>query len=339
MSSKKRRKRSCPFASARKPAKRTRTKEFCSAWAETLAVSDKGSYFNQEMWLQEAKEESVDENAVSASRMKISVPVDSLQDSERDEGVECREESWQRLNGRTIVSGETLVEKLEEAVCCRVCHADVTLLENVNSKSGLGSTWTVDCSDEKCPSKERNTPFNTTPRGKGFEINRAAVLGFRTIARGHTAASKMLSFLGLKPINKQHWTENTKKIEEEAEKALQKELDRAAFGVKEWKFANGELECTREELPDVVVDAGVTIDASWSSRGWSATDAVIAAISADTGKVVDVVHMCSFCSECRKMAKKREDGEVSRLEYLTWFTSHEKKCYLNHEGSSAVSFH
>jgi len=53
-----------------------------------------------------------------------------------------------------------------------------------------------------------------------------------------------------------------------------------------------------------VVDAGVTIDASWSSRGWSATDAVIAAISVDTGKVVDVVHMCSFCSECRKMAKK-----------------------------------
>ena len=275
---------------------------------------------------------------LSASRIKISIPADSLQDSERDEGDECHKEPWQRLNGRTIVSGETLVEKLEEAVCCRVCHADVTLLENVNSRSGLDSTWTVDCSYEQCPSKESNTLFNTMPRGKGFKINRAAVLGFRTIARGHTTASKMLSFLSLKPINKQYWTENATKIEE-AERALQKELDRAAFGVKEWKFANGELECTCEELPIVVVDASVTIDASWSSRGWSATDAVIAAISVDTGKVVDVVHMCSFCCESQKMAKKREDGEVSHLEYLAWFTSHEEKCYLNHEGSSAVSFH
>ena len=73
------------------------------------------------------------ENAVTASRLKI--PTESLQDAEREDDGEYCEESWQRFKGRTIMSGETLVEKLHEAVCCRVCHPDVTFLENVNCKS------------------------------------------------------------------------------------------------------------------------------------------------------------------------------------------------------------
>ena len=109
------------------------------------------------------------------------------------------------------------------------------------------------------------------------------------------------------------------------------------FEVKERKFALDLLDCTREQLGEVVVDCGVTIDASWCSRGWSATDAVIAAISVDTGKVVDVVHMSSSCPECNKMEQRKKEGEVSRLEYLSWFTKHEPNCYLNNEGSSAVS--
>ena len=156
--------------------------------------------------------------------------------------------------------------------------------------------------------------------------------------RGHAAASKLFSFLGLKPITKNYWSKNTKKIEKEAKNLLEK---KAAFEVKEYKLALGELDYTREQLSDVVVNAGITIDASWCSRGWSATDAVIAAISVNTGKVVDVVHMSSSCSECKKMEKKKKkkktDGEVSRLEYLSWFTKHEPDCYLNDDGSSAVS--
>ena len=61
------------------------------------------------------------------------------------------------------------------------------------------------------------------------------------------------------------------------------------------------MDCSLEELDDTIVDAGVMFSASWSSRGWSATDAVVAAISADTGKVVNVVHMSSSCTECKRM--------------------------------------
>lgn len=80
--------------------------------------------------------------------------------------------------------------------------------------------------------KQKNVPFNTTARAKGFEINRASVLAFRTIGRGNAAASKAFSFLGLKPINDRYWTDHTTRIDEEDNKALQKELDEGAFQVK-----------------------------------------------------------------------------------------------------------
>ena len=39
----------------------------------------------------------------------------------------------------------------------------------------------------------------------------------------------------------------------------------------------------------------------------------------------------------KEMEKKKTDGELSRLEYLSWFTKREPNCYQNQDGSSAVS--
>jgi len=55
-----------------------------------------------------------------------------MEDAEREDDGEYCGESWQRLKGRMIMLGGTLAEKLNEAVCCRVCQPDVTFLENVN---------------------------------------------------------------------------------------------------------------------------------------------------------------------------------------------------------------
>ena len=119
----------------------------------------------ESMLKEEAKEE-----IVSESHSK------KLKPSQDHEGTEDSEVSWQVLKGRMIVSGETLAEMLHKEVCYRVCQAVVTLLENVNCRSGLGSTWIINYSNEQCPLKESNRSFNTTDRRKGFEINRAAVL-------------------------------------------------------------------------------------------------------------------------------------------------------------------
>ena len=58
----------------------------------------------------------------------------------------------------------------------------VKLLENVSSKTGLGSTWPVRCKYENCLSQITNDPFSTTERieqNRVFEINCSSVVGFR----------------------------------------------------------------------------------------------------------------------------------------------------------------
>ena len=42
--------------------------------------------------------------------------------------------------------------------------------------------------------------------------------------------------------------DHTKKIEGEAKRLLEKELNRTSRGVKEWKFSNGELNCSLEDV-------------------------------------------------------------------------------------------
>ena len=109
-------------------------------------------------------------------------------------------ETWQKIHGHAIVAGERLQEKINESVTCRFCQGSVQLVENLGSKSGLGSVWMFQCQNESCPSQECNLPFPTTEKSRAFAINRASVLGFRAIGGGHAAASKVFSFLS--PINK-----------------------------------------------------------------------------------------------------------------------------------------
>ena len=56
----------------------------------------------------------------------------------------------------------------------------------------------------------------------------------------------------------------------------------------QFKFSNGEIDvdCSFKELEETVVKVGDMIDPSWYSRGWSATDAVVAAISVDSITIV-----------------------------------------------------
>ena len=230
-----------------------------SDWALKLAESDKGSYFDQEQLLNELNEQpsaecdpSISSSTCSASRSKITVE-EPLADLESTE-------TWQKIHGHAIVAGERLQEKINESVTCRFCQGSVQLVENLGSKSGLGSVWMFQCQNESCPSQECYLPFSTTEKSRASAINRASVLGFRAIGGGHAAASKVFSFLS--PINKNYWADHTKKIEQETKLLLEDNLNRAAHDVKEFKFSNGDIgvDCSFEELEDTIIDIGVTIE-------------------------------------------------------------------------------
>ena len=127
-----------------------------------LAASDQRAYFEQGklIALDDEEQNRWKDEMVSANRATI---------EGKDESAESdSQETWQKLAGRAIVAGDCLQDNLLKSVSCLFCHADVTLLENVSSKSGLGSCWIVSCQNEDCPSRSTNTAFNPTPREKGF---------------------------------------------------------------------------------------------------------------------------------------------------------------------------
>ena len=98
-------------------------------------------------------------------------------------------------------------------------------------------------------------------------------------------------------------------------------------------------QCTDEELKQKVVDAGVSFDCSWGSRGLSARDGIVASVSEDTGKVLDITYKIKSCPSCSAMEDKRaKPGKVSRIQFLELYISHEPPYHINHVGSSQVLF-
>ena len=73
MPPKKKKKRSRPFSSSKPRAKKKSKSEFDKEWTAKLAESDKGSFYQQEKWLEELDIQKSKNAAVaeSASRSKI----------------------------------------------------------------------------------------------------------------------------------------------------------------------------------------------------------------------------------------------------------------------------
>lgn len=209
------------------------------------------------------------------------------------------------------------------------------------SRTGCASEWALRCKDPKCSSYEHSSYSNfysTHKNNRYFDINRTMVLAFRLIGRGYSAAVKFTSILNLpNPVKRGPWSEHTKAISEVAMELLQEELKNAALELKKYKLAKDDKEAITDKLAkETVVDAGVSVDGSWSSRGWSARDGVVAVLSIDTGKVLDVEYLSNGCSECVKTEERRKDGKMAKIDYLKWYIDHEPKCHFNHDGSAPV---
>lgn len=101
-----------------------------------------------------------------------------------------------KLNVRAIVLGKMLQDSMSDAVWCRLCQGHVEIIENVSSRNGLGSSWTIRCQNENCPSENTNSAFRKMEKRKGFKVNQAIVLSLQTTGCDHAGASKFLSFLG-----------------------------------------------------------------------------------------------------------------------------------------------
>ena len=154
-------------------------------WTAKLAESDKGSFYQQEKWLEGLDIQKSENAAVaeSASRSKIQLE-EPDEESQLSSSTPSTDGTWK--------SSEKLLEKLDESVSCRFCQGRVQFVENIATKHGLGSTWRIQCENESCPSLKTNSVFKSSEKSRAFEIYRASVLGLQAIGGGHSAASKFL---------------------------------------------------------------------------------------------------------------------------------------------------
>ncbi|GFS97939.1 uncharacterized protein TNCV_2018771 [Trichonephila clavipes] len=69
------------------------------------------------------------------------------------------------------------------------------------------------------------------------------------------------------------------------------------------------------------------VDGTWQRRGYCSMNGCVAALSADTGKVVDIEIMSSYCNTCRKISKIPRS-----IESKTFAADH--VCHSNFQGSA-----
>jgi len=234
-----------------------------------------------------------------------------------------------------------LQDALKESAICRDCKTgELQLLEDKSSRNSQGQIWILQCKRVNCNFHKNPKRFHTSLKSSRFyELNCAIVLAFWSIGHGYSTAQRFCSIVNLPdPVCKKPWMRHTQAILKAAETLLKEELNEATFEVKKLLRDIGDIEdCSDEELREKVVDGGASLDGWWSRRGWSAHDGIVAAISVETGKVVDVVYLSCLCSERSKMEEKRNNGKISRREFLEWYLCHDNSCFQNHDRSAAVS--
>ena len=327
-----------------------------------LADSDLGSWFSQDQqWSEQFEDSATCSSAMtqtataSASKRKIEESMKSLIENSHSADSETSDSDQQFLSsedeegpkgssgfskptGNYIVTTGNLQYMLESSAVCKVCYSSLQIVEKLGSKQGLGAKWNFRCTNESCVSKESNESYPILPKSnKIYDVNRASVVAFRAIGKGRSAAQKCFSFLGLAPVYT--WDKHTTVIEEKVQDLAETDFNHASMQLKQLKRTVGEVaaDLTDQELGETVVDVGASFDCSWSSRGWSARDGLVAAVSEDTGKVLDVAYLTRECNHCKGMEEKRARGELSRLDYLSWYITHKPNCLLNnHEGSAQV---
>ena len=196
--------------------------------------------------------------------------------------------------------------------------------------------WNLTCEKENCLSNSLKARAITPKQNRYFDINRAAVLAFRSIGKGHSGAKKVASILNIdKPINAHSWRGHTEAISECSEKIVDVNLKLEAHNAKLYLCKTGQLNITENELNDHNAEISARFDGSWNTRGWSSRTGIVDACSEPTGKVLDVITKFSHCKICQEKKSKYDAHQMTTLQYLTWCTDHESKCLMNHEGSAS----
>ena len=207
-------------------------------------------------------------------------------DESDEEDLSNQESATESSADLYLISLSLLEAQLNATSVCKECHSDLKILDDKKKRQGLGASWEIFCTNDDCPSKGTKNSFPISPKdGRAFAINRKAVIAFRLIGKGYSAARKFCSVLGLpEPINRKYWREHTKIICEKAEDVLQKSFEKSVNELKEFKEESEGLHCEDGTARSVAT----SFDGSWGSWGWTSRTGLFKATSSDINKVIEV---------------------------------------------------
>ena len=185
-------------------------------------------------------------------------------------------------------------------------------------KLGLGTKIHFKCKNDFCSSQKFEHAFFTTSKKAGQN----------KFGKGRANSEKYCSIMGLaRPIRRSAWKKHATIVDAAAIKAKDASIKRAAERVKNVESETGKS----------MVEIPTSFDASWSSRGWTARDGVVAAIAEETSQVLDVLALTNGCPQCTELKNLMDEGKLSSDDHMERYLQHEEECCVNHEGSSSVS--
>ena len=156
--------KACPFLPSTPRRKKT-TKSFCKEWASKLAESDNDSYFNQQKRLKDDKAPEKPIETTTKSSFMSFLASEAAKQVTKSQEVPCHTKSGRRTVLKVYCSErEASTKTLGSGLSSIFFQGSVELLENVSSKSALGSTRLVRCKNENFPSQITNDAFSTTER-------------------------------------------------------------------------------------------------------------------------------------------------------------------------------
>ena len=245
---------------------------------EYLKVTDRGSYYNQEVWMEEQWDKNFgiysneididDESYYLLSENDFSDSGDSTSESKIENNVTVDVTPDNGFNipcGYAIVCPQILQAMISDRAICKVCHGSLLRLkEKYSACQSLGRVWTLQCENLEC-SEHASETWNMTPKkDKFFEVNRALVLALRSVGRGRSSATKITSLLNLPaPINARSWAEHTRKISDQCQILSERNMKEEAFNTKLHLRNTGQIGWVDDdELRQQVVDVSMSLDGS-----------------------------------------------------------------------------
>ena len=278
-----------------------------------LAETYRGSYYNQEEWLEEFLD---DERAFYNGSESSDSDNNNEDNNENNKQQQLSEGSAN--NCCKMVLTVLLQELINDFAVCKRCSGTLLLVEDVASSHGFSRMWNFTCEKDNYLSNSLKARSITPKRNRYFEINCAAVLAFRSIGKGHSGAKKVKSILNIdKPINAYTWRGHTEAISEYSEKIMDLTLKLEAHNAKLYLCKIGQLNRKKDELNGHNVAISACFDGFWNTGGWSSRTGIVDACFEPNGKVLDFIAKFFHCKNCQDKKSKYNVHQMTTLQYLT----------------------